>query len=104
MTDEIYKAAFGKTNRDYKEHKDLGGKDSLRDHMTTLELAFTMLAEASTAEIEKTKNPKSMGEHKDVARLGGEVAHGARKNLELRTGRKVVSKLNAKKDRDLLHE
>jgi len=60
LTDEIYKAAFGKTNRDYKEHKALGGKDNLRDHMTTLELAFTMLAEASTAEIEKTKNPKNM--------------------------------------------
>ena len=95
LTDEITKAWSGFTTKQYKGFKNLK-KENLRDHMTNLELVLNMLAEASTTEISKGKKPKTFSENKDVARKGGNVAKAARKQLEETTGRKVVSKLNAR--------
>ena len=95
LTDEITKAWAGMTTREYKDFKDLK-KENLRDNMTNLELVLNMLAEASTTEISKEKNPKSFIENKQVAHKGGKVADAARKQLENTTGKKVISPLNAK--------
>jgi len=95
LTDEITKAWSGMTTREYKDFKELK-KESLRDNMTNLELVFNMLAEASTTEISKEKEPKTLNENKQVARKGGKVANAARKQLEKTTGKKVISPLNAK--------
>jgi hypothetical protein len=95
LTDEITKAWSGFTTKQYKNFKDLK-KENLRDHMTNLELVLNMLAEASTTEISKDKKPKTFIENKIVAKKGGEVAKAARLQLENTTGKKVVTKLNAK--------
>ena len=95
LTDEITKAWSGFSVKQYKQHKDLK-QESLRDNMTNLELVLNMLAEASTTEISKDKKPKTFNENKSVARKGGEVAKAARLQLESTTGKKVVTKLNAK--------
>lgn len=95
LTDEITKAWSGMTTREYKDFKDLK-KENLRDNMTNLELVFNMLAEASTTEISKKKQPKTLNENKQVARKGGKVANAARKQLEKTTRKKVTSPLNAK--------
>jgi hypothetical protein len=95
LTDEITKAWSGLTTKQYKGYKDLK-KENLRDHMTNLELVLNMLAEASTTEISKKKEPKTFHENKVVARKGGNVAKAARMQLEKTTGKKVVTKLNAK--------
>ena len=95
LTDEITKAWSGFTTKQYKQLKTLK-KENLRDHMTNLELVLNMLAEASTTEISKDKNPKTFTENKTVARKGGNVAKAARKQLEKTTGKKVVTKINAK--------
>jgi len=93
LTAEISKATFGLTPSEYKKIKGLKSQN-LRDHMTDLELIFSMLGEASTTEIVKTKNPKGFIENKKVARQGGSVAGNARKELEQRTGKKVVTEKN----------
>ena len=93
LTAEISKATFGLTPTEYKKVKGLKSQN-LRDHMTDLELIFSMLGEASTTEIVKTKNPKGFIENKKAARQGGNVAGNARKELEQRTGKKIVSKEN----------
>jgi hypothetical protein len=95
LTDEITKAWSGFTTKQYKKHKELK-KENLRDHMTNLELVLNMLAEASTTEISKEKEPKTFFENKEVARKGGNVAKAARVRLEKTTGKKVITKLNAK--------
>ncbi len=95
LTDEITKAWTDMTTRDYKDLKNLK-KENLRDNMTNLELVLSMLAEASTTEISKEKNPETFEENKQVARKGGSVANAARKQLEKNTGKKVISPLNAK--------
>ena len=95
LTDEITKAWSGLTTKQYKVFKDLK-KENLRDNMTNLELVLNMLAEASTTEISKDKKPKTFDENKIVARKGGNVAKAARLQLENTTGKKVVTKLNAK--------
>ena len=95
LTDEITKAWSGLTTKQYKNFKDLK-KENLRDHMTNLELVLNMLAEASTTEISKDKKPTTFNENKIVARKGGNVAKAARRQLENTTGKKVVTKLNAK--------
>lgn len=103
LTDEITKAWSGLTTKQYKNLKDLK-KENLRDNMTNLELVLNMLAEASTTEISKDKRPKSFAENKIVAQKGGNVAKVARVQLENTTGKKVVTKLNAKgidKDKQL---
>lgn len=81
------------TPTEYKKFKGLQ-KENLRDHMTDLELIFSMLGEASTSEIEKTQDPKNFPEHKVASRKGGNIAKGARVALEKESKRKVVSKEN----------
>jgi len=95
LTDVITKTWSGMTAKQYKQHKGLK-TESLRDNMTNLELVLNMLAEASTTEISKKKQPTTLAENAKVAQQGGSVAVAARKKLELESGEKVVSKLNAK--------
>src|SRR3990167_2476045 len=90
---EISKASFGMTPSEYKKLKRLKN-ENLRDHMTDLELIFTMLGEASTAELERVDNPTTFPEHKEASREGGKVAKVARQELENRTKRPVISKDN----------
>ncbi|MDP2303411.1 MAG: BRO family protein [Ignavibacteria bacterium] len=95
LTSEISKATFGLTPKEYKELKGLKKKnENLRDHMTDLELIFTMLGEASTTEIAKKKNAQGFEENKTTAKKGGKVAGDARKALELETGNNVVTNEN----------
>ncbi len=93
LTNEISKATFGKTVEEYKEHKKLT-KQNLRDHMNDLELIFTMLGEASTTEIAKSKDARGFEENKETASKGGKIAGDAREKLEIASGRKVVTKEN----------
>jgi prophage antirepressor-like protein len=95
LTDIITKAWSGKSVKQYKKHKDLK-KENFRDHMTNLELVLNMLAEATTSEISKEKKPKTLDESKVIAKQGGIIAGNTRKEIEAKTGKKVVSKLNAK--------
>ncbi|MCU0361601.1 MAG: Bro-N domain-containing protein [Bacteroidia bacterium] len=90
LTAEISKATFGLSPTEYKKVKGLKSQN-LRDHFTDLELIFSMLGEASTTEIVKTQNPKGFKANKKAARQGGAVAGNARKELETRTGKKVVT-------------
>ena len=98
LTDIITKAWSGKSVKQYKRHKDLK-KENLRDHMTNLELVLNMLAEATTAEISKEKNPTTLDESKVIAKQGGTIAGNTRKEIEVKTGKKVVTELNAKQVR-----
>ena len=95
LTDEITRAWSGLSTKDYKQHKQLK-KENLRDNMTNLELVLNMLAEVSTTEISKEKLPESLDENRNVARQGGQVAGNARKEIEAKTGKRVVTELNAK--------
>lgn len=95
LTDIITKAWAGKTTKEYKILKGLK-KENLRDNMTNTELILNMLAEASTKDISQAVNPKDFEESKKVARQGGNVAKVAMKELEAKTGKKVVTPLNAK--------
>lgn len=95
LTDIITKAWSDKTTKEYKILKGLK-KENLRDNMTNTELILNMLAEASTKDISAATSPKDFEESKEVAKQGGNVARVARKELEARTGKKVVSSLNAK--------
>ncbi|MBO5518022.1 MAG: phage antirepressor protein [Firmicutes bacterium] len=94
LTDEITKAWSGMTTRQYKDLKGLK-KENLRDNMTTTELVLNMLAETSTAEISKTEQPETFEENVAVAQTGGDVAGIARKALEDRIGKPVISSKNA---------
>jgi hypothetical protein len=96
LTAEISKATFGLTPTEYKATKALGQPDNLRDHMTDLELIFTMLGEASTTEIARTQDAQGFPENKKAAKQGGTIAGNARRELEQRTGEKVVSRENFK--------
>ena len=96
LTDEITKAWSGLTVKEYKNHKDLK-KENLRDNMTNLELVLNMLAEATTTEISKEKNPKTFEDNKKIAKQGGTIAGNTRKAIEEKTGKKIVSELSAKK-------
>jgi len=95
LTDIITKAWSGKTTKSYKNLKGLK-KENLRDNMTNTELILNMLAEASTKDISQSMNPKTFEESKKVAFTGGKIAGDARKALEAKTGKKVVTSLNAK--------
>jgi len=95
LTDEITKAWSGFTTKQYKEFKDLK-KESLRDNMSNLELVLNMLAEASTTEISKVKNPETFEDNRTIAKQGGTIAGNTRKEIEEKTGKKVISKQNAK--------
>ena len=93
LTNEISKASFGKTVEEYKKVKGLK-RENLRDHMDDLELIFSMLGEAATTRIAKSKDVQGLEENKVAARQGGEVAGNARKELENKTGESVVSNEN----------
>lgn len=95
LTDEITKAWSGFSVKQYKNFKNLK-KENLRDNMTNLELVLNMLAEATTTEISKEKKPKTFAENKKIANQGGTIAGNTRKEIEDKTGKKVVTKLNAK--------
>lgn len=97
LTAEISKATFGITPSEYKKVKSLDRpSENLRDHMTDLELLFSALGEASTTEIAKTHDAYGMAENTQAARAGGKIAGDARRALEAKTGRKVVSASNYK--------
>lgn len=93
LTAEICKATFGVTPTEYKNLKALN-KENLRDHMTDLELIFTMLGEASTTAIARTQDAQGFIQNKDAAQRGGAIAGIARNKLELETGEKVVTEEN----------
>ena len=94
LTDEITKAWSGMTTRGYKNLKGLK-KENLRDNMTTLEIVLNMLAEATTTELTKTTNPQGLEENKKVAKEGGSIAGNARKEIEQKTGKPVITSKNA---------
>lgn len=93
LTAEISKAAFGLTPSEYAAHKGLK-RQNLRDHMTDLELIFSMLGEAATTEITRTKDAQGFPQSKTSAKEGGAVAGNARRELEKKSGRRVVSREN----------
>lgn len=93
LTAQISKATFGLTPSEYKKVKGLKTQN-LRDHMTDLELIFSMLGEASTKEIVVNTNPEGFNENQKAAKAGGKIAGDARKQLELKSGKKVVSSEN----------
>lgn len=95
LTDIIYKTWAGKTAKEYKQFKGLK-KENLRDNMTNKELVLNMLAKLSTKEISEATSPSSFNDHEEVARQGATVAKNARLELEEKTGKPVVSPLNAK--------
>ncbi|WP_304018130.1 BRO family protein [Fenollaria timonensis] len=94
LTNEISKAWSGMTTREYKNLKGLK-KENLRDNMSTLEIVLNMLAEATTTELTKTKNPQGLDENKKVAKDGGSIAGNARKEIEKETGQPVITSKNA---------
>ena len=96
LTDEITNAWSGFSVKQYKKYKDLK-KENLRDNMTNLELVLNMLAEATTAEISKEKKPKNFIQSKAIAKQGGTIAGNTRKEIEEKSGKKVVSSASAKK-------
>ena len=95
LTDIIYQTWSDMTAKEYKRFKGLK-KENLRDNMTNKELVLNMLAELSTKEISESKQPATFDEHIDIAKAGGEVARNARLELEQKTGKPVISPLNAK--------
>lgn len=101
LTDEITKAWSGMSTRQYKNKKGLK-KENLRDNMTDLELVLNMLAEATTTELSKTHNPEGLEENRQIAKEGGTVAGNARKDIEQRTGKPVISSQNATEMSDLV--
>lgn len=94
LTDIITREWSGMTTRQYKQYKGLK-KENLRDNMTNVELALNMLAEASTTEISKQKNPRGFAESAKIAKEGGSVAKAARKQLESKTGKSAISSVKA---------
>jgi hypothetical protein len=98
LTDDITFAWAGLKIKDYKKHKDLK-KENLRDNMTNLEIVLNMLAETATTEISKKRRPKDFPENRQVAREGGGIAGTARKQIEAKTGRPVISNENFQKRR-----
>lgn len=99
LTAEISKASFGLTPSKYKKLKGLKN-ENLRDHMTDLELIFSMLGKASTSEIERTQNPETFNEHKKALKDGGTIAKNARQELEQKTKQNVITVENYLKEPD----
>jgi len=95
LTNEVTKAWTGLTTKEYKGLKDLK-KENLRDNMSNMELVLNMLAETATTEISKAKEPKNFDENKIVAHEGGSIAGNARKEIESKTGKPVITSKNAK--------
>ena len=94
LTNEISKAWSGMTTREYKDFKGLK-KENLRDNMSTTELILNMLAETATTDIAEATNPQGLDENKQVAQDGGSIAGDARKSIEARTGKPVITSKNA---------
>lgn len=94
LTNEISKAWSGMTTREYKDFKGLK-KENLRDNMSTTELILNMLAETATTDIAEATNPQGLDENKQVAQDGGSIAGDARKSIEIRTGKPVITSKNA---------
>ena len=94
LTNEISKAWSGMTTREYKDFKGLK-KENLRDNMSTTELILNMLAETATKDIAEAKNPQGLEENKQVAQDGGSIAGDARKSIEARTGKPIITSKNA---------
>lgn len=94
LTNEISKAWSGMTTREYKDFKGLK-KENLRDNMSTTELILNMLAETATKDIAEATNPQGLEENKQVAQDGGSIAGDARKSIEARTGKPVITSKNA---------
>ena len=95
LTDDITKSWADMTTKEYKKLKDLK-KENLRDNMTNVELVLNMLAEVTTTEISKERNPETFEESRTIAKQGGEVAKNARQNIEKQLGHKVITSKNAK--------
>jgi hypothetical protein len=93
LTDEISNAWTGMTTREYKNLKDLK-KENLRDNMSNMELVLNMLAETATTEISHTKDPKGLKESRVIAKEGGSIAGNARKQIEEKTGKPVITEEN----------
>lgn len=93
LTAEISKATFGMTPSEYMEHKGLE-QENLRDHMTDLELIFSMLGEAATKEIAVTRDARGFDENQVAAKKGGKIAGDARRELEQESGKPVIEKSN----------
>ena len=94
LTNEITKAWSGMTTRQYKDHKGLK-KQNLRDNMTTTELILNMLAETATKDIANATHPQGLEENKKVPKEGGSIAGDARKSIEVKTGKPVITSKNA---------
>jgi hypothetical protein len=94
LTDTISKETFDVDTNKYKEIKKLSKHHNLRDHMSSLELALTMLGETTTAELAKTHDSQGFKENKESAKMGGKIAGGARKNIEDKIGRSIVTPEN----------
>lgn len=105
LTDDILQGWSEKTTKEYKEFKGLK-KENLKDNMTNIELVLNMLAEVTTTEISKHKEPNNLKENREIAKKGGSIAGAARKNIEHETGSKIVSKVNANilKDNNILNK
>src|SRR3989339_738819 len=99
LTDDISLAWAGYKTNEYKKYKDLK-KENLRDNMTNLELVLNMLAETATTEISQKREPKTFPENRQIAREGGGIAGDARKQIEAKTGKPVVSRINFQKPRE----
>ncbi len=96
LTDEITKAWTGLTTRQYKQFKSLK-RENLRDHMTNMELVLNMLAEATTTEISRQKQPEGFEENREIAQQGGTIAGNTRKEIEAKSGKSVLTAKNAKR-------
>ena len=94
LTDAISRGTFGLSTKDHRTVKSLKKGHNLRDHMSPLELALTMLGETTTAELARTTDAQGFRANEEAAKLGGKVAGGARKNIEQKIGRSVVSRDN----------
>jgi hypothetical protein len=95
LTDDITKAWSGFNVKQYKAFKELK-KENLRDHMSNLELVLNMLAEATTTEISKEKNPVTFNDSRKIAQQGGTIAGNTRKEIESKTGKKLITRQNAR--------
>jgi len=105
LTNEIYKEAFDMTAKQIKKYKNLDNPDNPRDHMNELELILTMLGEATTTELSQSRDSKGLYLLKKDAKDGGQIAGNARKEIELKSGKKVAMKgnyLNQKQNKKLL--
>src|SRR3990167_10526157 len=103
LTDEIYKATFDKSAKEYMDYKNLDKKagDNLRDHMGDIELILTMLGEATTTKITTEEDSRGLDKLKRDANVGGGVAGRTRKDIEIQTGKKVISRDNFKNQKFL---